>query len=216
MMSRSLGPRRTQVGKQDPAECFLCAAHRSPARPWHDRPVVSDPEGGVALPAMGALSPGHVLVTPAQHATAVQRLDCRSREAFAELLAKAIAQVSSAYGPVTVFEHSAPMTTETPRSACTDHAHVQIVPRIYPLDRDLPGGEHRGSLWEFYTGALPHDGYVMTTSKDGGVLCAPDTGVSQYFRRRIAQLEGQADEWDYMMFPRWGHMQETLSVLGAC
>lgn len=46
------------------------------------------------------------------------------------------------------------------------------------------------------------------------VAVAPDVGVSQYFRREILSGLGEADDWDYWLFPRPENLCATFQLFG--
>jgi hypothetical protein len=114
-------------------------------------------------------------------------------------------------GPVLVFEHG---SNAKSRSQCVGHAHVQIAPHLGPLAaRILPPNATRLQTLDQLSAEFPTGGYMMT-AVSGAVHVAPDMNLpSQYFRRRICELQGRRDEWDYLVFPRNEDMQVTIQLM---
>jgi hypothetical protein len=114
-------------------------------------------------------------------------------------------------GHVLIFEHG---SNAKSRSQCVGHAHVQIAPRLGSLAmRILPPNATRLQTLQQLSAEFPAGGYMMTVGS-GAVQIAPDMNLpSQYFRRRICELQGREDEWDYLVFPRHEDMRVTIQLM---
>jgi diadenosine tetraphosphate (Ap4A) HIT family hydrolase len=191
--------------------CFLCDVAANVVRPplWHDVPVALSADARTfALPALGSLAPGHVLVSPALHVHSVQTLGADDRRDFIALLDDVVSFLEE-QGPVTLFEHGASAAGSGARSACTDHAHVQVLPGDYELDLQHKVHACAASPAEFYSSPAPFDGYLVHRDPGHVMSAAPDPGVSQYYRRRICDLQGEPHGWDYWVIPRLDSVQAT-------
>jgi diadenosine tetraphosphate (Ap4A) HIT family hydrolase len=187
------------------AACFICDVRSTPAsdHAWYDRVLATSPGGTAgAVPALGALAIGHTLVVPWRHVHSVQLLEPRERADFLILLEDVVAFLEREVGEVTVFEHGACRGGTGPRSACIDHAHVQVLPGRYGLDQLHDAVMRSPTLKAFYEAPPPFDGYLAHRDAGGVVSVGPDLGVSQYYRRRICAMRGEDDEWDYWVVPR--------------
>jgi len=194
-------------------DCFLCSAHHLNAAdlPWYDRPLLRRDGVGTAVGAVGAFVPGYVLVSPMRHESSVRGLERSAASAFLDFLTKVQHAVERRFGPATLFEHGSCRSEERRRSACVTHSHVHVVPGQYSLDRLGLPARRFDTLGDMV--ALPRAeralGYLMYREPGGVVCCAPDAGVSQFFRRHIAATLGCPDEWDYAVFPRWDNLRAT-------
>lgn len=203
-----------QTESLEDAHCFVCSVTLRATRQWYDAILTETTCGrAYALPAVGAVLPGHVLVVPAAHTTSVHSLPVQHRQAFLDVLSEVILKTREKHGAVTIFEHSAPSATQpSPRAACTEHAHVQVVPGEYLLHDQLAGAIEYSSLESFILGSRPFDGYLMVAeSGETVVRVSPDTGVSQCLRRKIFEQLGKPDSWDYTVFPRFDLVALTIN-----
>lgn len=57
--------------------------------------------------------------------------------------------------------------------------------------------------------------YLFIGSSDDCYVGLPRTAQSQYFRRKIAQLEGMPDAWDYREWPWYENAQRTTEHFAA-
>jgi hypothetical protein len=57
------------------------------------------------------------------------------------------------------------------------------------------------------------DGYLYIEEPDSNSVTLVDPGVSQFFRRRIAERIGAPDEWDYLTFPHLENVARTIREL---
>ena len=195
------------------SECFMCdiAAGRDTGE-WYDRALMATDEA-VVMPALGAIVPGHVLVVPRRHVRSVQLLDEASRTDFIHLLRDASTRIERAVGQeVTVFEHGASVAGSGPRSACSEHAHLQVLPGAFDQGAKLQGSVCYSSVAEFCSAEPPFDPYLMIREPGKQTLVARDMGISQYFRREILTGAGEPDNWDYWLFPREENMRATFAM----
>lgn len=199
-------------------DCFLCAANGrvSDSIPWFDRPLIHEAGVGVALSTVGALTPGHLLVSPIDHTQSVRDLPPDRREAFLAFAQQVQQRLEKIYGPVTLFEHGSCRDTRQRRSARVAHAHLQLLPGRYRLDRLPLWVNSFDSLGRLFDAAGKLDtnlGYLLHQEPGGSACLAADIGMSQYFRRHIAEAVGEPDDWDYALFPRWENIRSTHRAL---
>lgn len=193
-------------------ECLFCqVVSLNPADlPWHDRPLTRVPGIGAVIPGLGAFVPGYVLVFPEQHVESVNGIAQHALTRFQALVSQTVEAVRTIFGPVTVFEHGSCPREDIRRSACLDHAHMQILPGAYALQRSV---DVLTKVFPTSQNTLSQEGYLYLEEPDSASLYVKDPGISQFFRRRVAESIGIADEWDYLMFPRWDNVRETIRRL---
>lgn len=84
----------------------------------------------VVFPSLGAIVPGHILISPTYHVTA----SISARSADVEAIGKLLTEWSHAYRhyfgeePV-IFEHGDPTGQEVSYGQCVSHAHIHVLPK---------------------------------------------------------------------------------------
>lgn len=195
-------------------DCFMCAiVAEATTVEWYDE-VLFESDHTIVVPALGAIVPGHVLVVPQVHARSVQLLDSIRRADFTAALTAVIGRLEELFGAVTVFEHGAATAGSGPRSACSEHAHIQLLPERSRASADLANARQYRTLAHFYDSEPPFDPYLMIKDPESDPRVAPDVGVSQYFRRVILAELGEPDTWDYWAFPRYDNVRATIAAFG--
>jgi diadenosine tetraphosphate (Ap4A) HIT family hydrolase len=198
------------------SDCLFCNVLAGPAEilPWHDQPLVRVPDVGAVIAGLGAFVPGYVLVFPEQHIESRLRMSSAPHQAFLELLWTTVERVAAIFGSPTVFEHGTCKDVSVRRSACLDHAHLHIIPGCYDLAkyarRAAEMTHHQVSSF------TSHDsGYLYLQEPAAEPVYTEDPGISQFFRRQIAGEIGEADDWDYLLFPRLDNVRETIAKFRA-
>ena len=206
---------RHNLSLEGASSCFLCQAVRStPVQvPWYSRPIARSVGGAIALASLGALAPGHLLIAPVEHVFNTRSLGSDAREDLAQFAGRVLAALERKFGDVTVFEHGSCFDDHTHRSACTEHAHIQLVPGSFNLDPDLSTREAYGSLSDFLAADPGSEAPYLMLRNPGQPFCVfPDPGISQYVRRLIASALGEPDDWDYGVFPRTANVKATAKM----
>lgn len=196
-------------------DCLFCEATTLPPEDlrWHDRPLVTVPGVGAVIPGLGAFVPGYVLIFPLQHVTSTLEIPRKSAGAFATLVTKVVAVIGATFGATTVFEHGSCAAEGGRRSACLDHAHVQVLPGSYELSHDVAVTQAARRTPTSPSYGLSSPGYLFLHEPNAEPVYLIDPGSSQFFRRRIAAKLRVADEWDYLLFPRLDNVRETIMHL---
>lgn len=156
----------------------------------------------VAMPSIGQLAPGHMLLVPRRHVTSFGELTAEEREEAADLHRMLRRVLTHRYGPVVGFEHGSPPQA-TSGGCGIVHAHLHVVPMggAARLPPPLGEGWRRSASRDWLDDAAAitrrGDGYLMWNGLDGDVWMEPATDVpSQYIRCHVANLLGQ-DDWDW-------------------
>jgi diadenosine tetraphosphate (Ap4A) HIT family hydrolase len=195
----------------DPS-CFICQiADGMGGGQWYDV-ALAESETGLVVPALGAIAVGHVLVGPKGHFHSAQNMPADERADFIGLLENTVKYLAQNCESVTVFEHGASLAGSGPRSACSEHAHVQALPGSHGLPSAVEPVEHYGSLRDFYAEPPRFYPYLMAYESHGPVTLARDLGQSQFFRRELLRRHGDPDRWDYWLFPRDHNVRATIEL----
>lgn len=196
--------------------CFICEVGEGNSRNWYDRVLRWNPSAA-AIPAMGSIAVGHVLVSPNEHVNIAHNLKPKQNEDFIHLLGRVAYFLSDRVEPVTIFEHGAPRLSDTRRSACIDHAHVHVVPGNFALRETvrLEDEQEYSSIDEFYSSPAPFDGYVMFAEPGKQVVVGRDVKQSQFLRQKIFESLGQPEAWDFALFPNEKTVARTIELFTA-
>lgn len=214
-MTSQISSRRQQTADHDPICEFCSKISRADdgASPlaWFDFRILTQTEDFVAVPALGSIVPGYLLLVTKKHVPSMACLTRGERQrlfAFTGWLARLQAEH---WHPPMIFEHGAADESKARAGSCVTHAHWHLVPGPWCLTSPDYTFRRISSFEEF---ALQYDfkaGYLYFESYNGTALVSEaDFVCSQLFRRLLAQSAGKADEWDYAVFPFFDNMKETI------
>ncbi len=187
----------------------------------HDR-IVARRNRIVAMPTLGQLFVGSLLILPDFHCETVAQLRPDERQDLLDLVNLMKERVRSFGFPLTV-EHGA---RQGSGSGCgIYHAHFHLI----PLPEHLHFGELLAdaakpvsSLDEALDAAADLPAYIVCQDTWGSVALAdpfsssPNLFASQYVRKRLAARFGLCEEWDWRSYHEpEAKLLETLSIFGA-
>lgn len=195
-------------------ECIFCDifAHKDSALPslkWYDIPVMQS-DDFIAVPALGQIVPGYLLIAPREHVFSMAQLARDSRKKLYRFVEQVQELQASLWDKPTVFEHGA--CRESRRAgACINHAHWHLVPGKWDL---LPLGtrsEEYPSFEEFVEQTIEVHPYLLVIDQESRCRLADGINVpSQYLRRLLAAIVGKPSEWDYLASPFFENIEQTL------
>lgn len=197
--------------------CRFCQ-RLSDSDSWReDWTVVAETEHLVAVPSVGPLVLGWLLILPKGHhlnfADAVRMNPCIEQE-----LEKLATDWEDLFGSLTWFEHG-PRDVGSDVGCSIDHAHLHLVPLgelnlIHAARNQLEGlhfkavrglGDTRSAVDRGYS-------YLYVKLSDGTHWLAESNRIpSQSLRRVIATEQGRGEEWDWKQFPRDDLLRETIN-----
>lgn len=201
--------------------CRLCTGIASdrPHDPWN-QPLLES-QHFVAIPSLGALVEGWLLIVPKEHVLSVATLSDTRVEEMAALKQDVCDMVGREYGSVCVFEHG-------PASACrqtgcgVDHAHVHVVPLDVDLrevaERFLPHGVafQAGTIQDCRSAAARGADYLYLEQPTGaGLVAVHDHFGSQVFRKAIAEVCGTPEAYNWRDHPQLRNVAATIERLGV-
>lgn len=185
-------------------------------RHWFNTPIARQGNYAYAVPSVGALVPGHVLLVPFRHVVSSRRLNGGSVKEFVQFANAMVDRVAAIYeSPVTVFEHGSCESSASQSSACISHAHVHVLPGDFNLAESTPGKAAQfGSICDFIQNGPQCEPYLMCSDGGGAIYSFADVGISQFYRRVIAEQLSMSHAWDYGAFPFWKNVRATYSDFG--
>jgi diadenosine tetraphosphate (Ap4A) HIT family hydrolase len=183
---------------------------------WSARPVLRENEGAVAMPSIGALVAGHVLISPQQHLRSFAVASAEQLAALDRLVHTTTRELHDATGlPIHGFEHGSSACGE--RVACSvEHAHRHLIPC---RDAAVPGlweAARWRQLGQSETLASAAEGreYLSYHAPDGRTWVATtENGFpSQLLRRVFASAIGHALTWDWRSHPQAEAVLATIAL----
>lgn len=201
-------------------EARLCSFCSLPSR---EPAVVANPTA-VAVPSVGSLLEGWLLVVPRHHVTALAEIELQGeRDAFVKLVHEADTLLRDAYDKPTVWFEHGPAESGKSAGCGVDHAHLHIVPTDLPLKRRASESEigteliwrQVESMWDARDSHVAGMDYLYLREADGSTWLASHSNIpGQLFRRIIARDIGEHD-WDWKSSPRLAIMERTYARLKA-
>jgi diadenosine tetraphosphate (Ap4A) HIT family hydrolase len=166
--------------------------------------IVARTERFVAVPTLGQLFEGSVLVLPITHVETCAALDNDEREEMLGLIESMISRARSNGNPV-VFEHGA--TSANGGGCGIYHAHLHVVPLPEKTSADLlfpEASEVCANLRQAWRALQGSTHYLLLGDAD----CVrsrdlderPGVFASQFFRRRIAERFSLSQPWDWRSY----------------
>jgi ATP adenylyltransferase len=200
--------------------CVLCGEleKRRGADPWNV-PLFSS-EAFIALPSLGALVEGWLLLVPKNHFISIGALPDHLFEemnAFRRVLELALTEC---YGSVVAFEHGP--SKERRNVGCgVDHAHMHLVPVSFDLATFVSPMLPSGATWkpagidECRQSHQRGEDYLYVEQPLGSGRIATGNMGSQLFRRVIASQIGNREEYNWREHPHLGNVMATVSRIRA-
>lgn len=166
-----------------------------------DTRVVAETMNFVAIPTLGQIFPGSLLIVPRDHIETCASLDIGLQYELIDLI-ETVSSVQRRFGEPIFFEHGA--------MACTGgscgiyHAHLHIVPLPIAASPSVLFPEHRGSVGNLLQGFADLNGcrqYLLMGNQIGVLYAEADQllkrPASQHFRRRLTEWFGMDRPWDW-------------------
>jgi diadenosine tetraphosphate (Ap4A) HIT family hydrolase len=193
--------------------CALCRAvdERALSRPDFDSHLYATPHF-VVMPAVGPITPGHVLVVSRHH---LPNLGAMGPSAITEYCAL-VSYISSlpAYRSLNVLEAEHGASVSDGGGSCITHVHINLIPGfgeyVQAFDGTLRVKGTDPNLADLTPETAP---YIMLRSgTTARVLAAPEV-PSQLIRKKLFAEIGR-DDWDWAAFPQEGAIADTLRMWG--
>lgn len=184
------------------------------------------------MPSLGPLVEGHLLLIPTHHALSFANLSPEALAKARSLIAEVERFFTSHCPDVVVFEHGAVILTDSDHErrvkramcgACTDHAHIHIVPaisarsvisRMEELSIHMQKVEldDLDRLREVVNVQLPYI-VVGGSQMDRWMVFLLEYVPTQFMRRTVASIVGLT-EWEWREFPRIDLVQAAVRRMG--
>ncbi len=181
------------------------------------RPVLAESANAVVMPSIGALTSGHVLVSPKQHLRSSLAGDDDVVSDVIRLADEVQAHLANTTAQgVHRFEHGSSLSGD--RIACSiDHAHIHLVPadvtiigRISAMGAWEPAPTHVEELQE----RIAAREYLLYEAPTAERLVATTTKgfPSQMLRQVLAESLAIGAEWNWRTHPAHERMHSTIDL----
>ncbi len=183
---------------------------------------VAETERFVAVPSIGPLVPGWLLVLPKWHALNLASLTAMDMAALENDLQEIGSIWSDTFGPLTMFEHG-PREFSSAVGCGVDHAHMHLVPLgaidlLAVAKRHLPTlkWQEIDSLHAVNHGKDADKPYLYLRMPTGRSFVSRASHIpSQALRRALAAEQDRGDEYDWKAFSRLEVVHQTLARVEA-
>ncbi len=196
--------------------CRLCRelSLNDPAESWN-KPLIN--LGSlVALPSLGALVSGWLLLVPKQHAISLGALQDSELTNLNRLKNEIAWRLQRRYGSVCAFEHG-PSRDNCLVGCGVDHAHLHLVPLSFDLCLAaapfLPPGVvwSQGSFADCQSAHQKGHDYLYLEQPIGcGRIATHPAFGSQLFRRAIAARLGMPHKFNWREYPALSNVLATI------
>src|SRR5690349_693609 len=199
--------------------CCLCynLGPQGSTKLW-DKPLVES-TNFVAIPSLGALVPGWVMVVPKEHYLSIGALTDSMVGEMAGLKDALVSRLTQSYGELCAFEHG-PGAAKRDVGCGVDHAHLHIVPVQFDLAEaaksflppDLVWKDaHMSDCRRAFAAGLDYL-YLEQPLGTGRIAVGGHFG-SQVFRRAIATRLGSPHEYNWREYPQTDNILSTVETL---
>ena len=185
--------------------------------------VLFECESFVALPSVGALVEGWLLVVPKSPALSIGTLSLGDRMQLIEFVRSVVPQLEARFGSVAAFEHG-PSASNCAIGCGVDYAHLHLVPTDCDLLQEA-SAKAPGINWQpahslLDTAVVSRRGlsYIFLQQPfDSGTayIGTGDELPSQLFRRVIAEHIGVPHRYDWKINPGVEMIARTVSSLSS-
>ncbi len=207
----------------DSIDCSFCQKFgdfmkpaQSPTR-WYDE-ALSETTHFKALAAIGAFSPGYMMIVTKGHLASMASIPDSWCDEFLEFRAGIAEVLHGLYGPVSIFEH-ANQQVAISSGSCIDHAHIHLCPTVPGLADRFASAFAVITADNFLAARekLKDRSYVYLEELGDAPRVAILTNPipSQTIRRLIAADRGIPDEWDWAVSPNLHHVAATIAGVRA-
>lgn len=163
--------------------------------------IVAETSNFVAMPTLGQIFPGSLLILPRFHIETCAQLSIGYQHELVEFV-QSVSFITKQFGELIFFEHGA--TACTGGSCGIYHAHLHVVPLPVKVSPKLLFEEHRAvtrNLLQTFDSLKGCNHYLLIGDQDNVAFTEVDqldiTPSSQFFRRRLAERFGVDRPWDW-------------------
>lgn len=177
-----------------------------------DVEVTGDSELAI-VPTLGSILPGWLLAIPRKPVLSLRELNPAERCHLFQYSAATATRLVSFAPNVFFFEHGA--SNENSLLGCgVDQAHLHLVPTRWDLIQHVL--RDNSVDWSMVDNLDPWASvprgaeYYIISDLNRAYVGLPRSSQSQFFRKKIAELNGASNEWDYRKWPHHESIRRTI------
>lgn len=183
---------------------WLLQGHRQGPDPVFDTDLSEDRKFAL-LPTRGSLVPGWLLAIPRIKALSASELSLEDQSGIMVKAREAASHVSDLGNFTFILEHG-PKRHGSLVGCGVDQAHLHIVPLDFDLISSCLEIDAKMNWREVdpnnpWNNILNNENYYLISDRQKAFIAYPQDELSQYFRKKIANALGKADQWDYKRYP---------------
>jgi diadenosine tetraphosphate (Ap4A) HIT family hydrolase len=170
----------------------------------------------VALPSVGALVEGWLLLAPKRHFISLGALPDPLLPEMGEFKEFLCSVLTQCYGTVTAFEHG-PSAAGRTLGCGVDHAHLHLVPVAFDLSNEVSPLMPKGATWtpagidDCRAAYLRRADYLYLEQPIGsGRIATHESFGSQLFRRAVASHIGAPHRYNWREFEQLPTVMATI------
>jgi len=196
---------------------WLSDSKKCNSRPEWDT-VLFETEEFAAIPSLGSLVPGWILIVPKKRIINLAALSEVERGRLIRFTCSIEDKMKTFGQKVYRFEHGG---LESSLVSCgVEQAHMHLVPLPFDLvdmalkstDVDWGIKSSQSATWE---GISTSTEYLMMADENRFYTGEVRQPTSQWFRKLIAENTGQPEKWDYKRYPNFENIGLTLTDMAA-
>ncbi len=201
--------------------CKLCSELESikSAKAWNE-PLFESPNF-VALPSVGALVEGWVLLVPKRHFISFGAVPGSMLAEMSEFKGFLCSTLAQCYGTISAFEHG-PSAPSRAVGCGVDHAHLHLAPVPFDLSAEVSPFLPSGVTWasagieECQNAYDRSEDYLYLEQPIGsGWITTHEKFESQLFRRAIATRIGVRDQYNWREYEQLPTVMATIRRVRA-
>ncbi|CBE67510.1 protein of unknown function [Candidatus Methylomirabilis oxygeniifera] len=199
--------------------CKLCSELESRTSAWN-QPLFESPNF-VALPSLGALIEGWILLVPKRHFISFGAVPGSMLAEMNEFKGFLCSVLGQRYGTATAFEHG-PIAAGRTVGCGVDHAHLHLVPLLFDLLAEVSPLLPSGVRWANAGIEECQDAYgrgqdylYLEQPICSGWIATHDQFGSQLFRRAIATRIGVRDQYNWREYEQLPTVMATMQMVRA-
>lgn len=164
----------------------------------------------LVFPSVGALVPGHILIVPKRHITAMAHLtesELTELKDLVKFLAKMLAEI---YGKKIILMEHGTLLNRCNSGACVSHAHFHLMPCEISLLHFVQFNRIKVDIDKLNREQIKIDYLLYSDDCDSFFYSEADSIISQYFRKEIFERMNLTGYWNWVIDQRINEMMQTI------
>lgn len=163
------------------------------------------------FPSVGALVPGHLLIAPKRHITAMAHLDREELQELEGVISEISDFLFKIYNKKLVLMEHGSTHDRCSSGACVSHAHFHILPNEIKLSNSIQVDKEKIRISQLDQVLHLNTDYLLYSDDcKYFYFCEAKNFPSQYFRKVIFQASELKGHWNWILDQRIEVMRQTI------